>query len=42
MISHCNKCEQLAESKRRLLELNLELANVSELAFKEKRNIQVK
>ncbi|CAD8145564.1 unnamed protein product [Paramecium octaurelia] len=42
MEQHCIKCEQQAESKKRLLELNLELANVCEQAYLEKRNVQVK
>ncbi|CAD8070128.1 unnamed protein product [Paramecium sonneborni] len=41
MAQHCIKCEQQAESKKRLLELNLELANICEQAYLEKRNVQV-
>ncbi|CAK77234.1 unnamed protein product (macronuclear) [Paramecium tetraurelia] len=42
MEQHCIKCEQQAESKKRLLELNLELADVCDQAYLEKRNVQVK
>ncbi|CAD8067740.1 unnamed protein product [Paramecium primaurelia] len=42
MAQHCIKCEQQAESKKRLLELNLELANICDQAYLEKRNVQVK
>ncbi|CAD8074674.1 unnamed protein product [Paramecium sonneborni] len=42
MTQHCIKCEQQAESKKKLLELNLELTNICEQAYLEKRNVQVK
>ncbi|CAD8058435.1 unnamed protein product [Paramecium primaurelia] len=42
MAQHCIMCEQQAESKKRLLELNLELANICDQAYQEKRNVQVK
>ncbi|CAK77798.1 unnamed protein product (macronuclear) [Paramecium tetraurelia] len=42
MAQHCIMCEQQAESKKRLLELNLELANICDQAYLEKRNVQVK
>ncbi|CAD8145311.1 unnamed protein product [Paramecium pentaurelia] len=42
MNQHCIQCEKYAESKKRLIELNLELANLCDQAYQEKRNVQIK
>ncbi|CAD8076112.1 unnamed protein product [Paramecium sonneborni] len=42
MTQHCILCEKKAQSKKRFIELNLELANLCEQAYQEKRNVQVK
>ncbi|CAD8160114.1 unnamed protein product [Paramecium pentaurelia] len=42
MTQHCIQCEKNAESKKRYIELNLELANLCDQAYQEKRNVQVK
>ncbi|CAD8148558.1 unnamed protein product [Paramecium octaurelia] len=39
---HCEECQKTAEAKKRILELNLEMANLCEAAYQEKRNAQVK
>ncbi|CAD8059051.1 unnamed protein product [Paramecium primaurelia] len=39
---HCEECQKIAEAKKRILELNLEMANLCEAAYQEKRNAQVK
>ncbi|CAD8146209.1 unnamed protein product [Paramecium octaurelia] len=41
MTQHCTQCEKKAESKKRLIELNLELANLCDQAYNTKRNVQV-
>ncbi|CAK68884.1 unnamed protein product (macronuclear) [Paramecium tetraurelia] len=41
MTQHCIQCEKKAESKKRLIELNLELANLCDQAYHTKRNVQV-
>ncbi|CAD8166305.1 unnamed protein product [Paramecium octaurelia] len=42
MTQHCIECEKNAESKKKYIELNLELANLCDQAYQEKRNVQVK
>ncbi|CAD8068612.1 unnamed protein product [Paramecium sonneborni] len=39
---HCEDCQKTAEAKKRILELNLDMANLCEAAYQEKRNAQVK
>ncbi|CAD8133840.1 unnamed protein product [Paramecium octaurelia] len=42
MTAHCITCEKKAEQSKKLLQLNLQLADASQLAYKLKHDVQIK